>query len=83
MGKDTDQSDDDDLTLFEHDEELDADNVMELIDETPPTMAERNLQQKQRAKKRMDAYLERQWFKENGWDEEDDLFKDEFFNDTG
>lgn len=31
-------------------------------------------------KRRLDAYLERKWFRENGWDDDDDLFNDEFFD---
>ena len=30
-------------------------------------------------KRRLDDYLERKWFKENGWDDDDDLFQDEYF----
>jgi hypothetical protein len=33
------------------------------------------------AKKRMDAYLERKWFKDQGWDDDDELFGDAYFTD--
>ena len=34
------------------------------------------------AKKRMDDYLERKWFKDQGWDDDDELFSDEYFSDA-
>ena len=33
-------------------------------------------------KRRLDAYLERKWFRDHGWDDDDELFNDEFFADT-
>lgn len=32
-----------------------------------------------RVQKRLDAYLEGKWFKDHGWDDDNDLFNDDFF----
>ena len=42
-------------------------------------VAENNVSEKLAAKKRMDDYLERKWFKDQGWDDDDELFGDEYF----
>lgn len=31
-------------------------------------------------RRRLNAYMERQWFRDLGWDDDDELFNDEFFS---
>jgi len=49
--------------------------------ETDKATAEGKIKDKLSAKKRMDAYLERKWFKNQGWEDDDELFGDEYFSD--
>jgi len=77
--KDTPSSDDD-LDLFDDDENLEMDD-MEATDGLDINISSRKINAKLQLKKRMDDYLEKKWFRDNGWDEDDDLFNDEFFTD--
>jgi hypothetical protein len=79
MGREKDApSSDDDLDLFDDDEILDLDDIAENSD-LEVKFESRKINAKLQLKKRMDDYLERKWFKDNGWDEDDDLFNDDFF----
>jgi len=53
------------------------------IDETPCNAVSAKARERLETKKRLDAYLEKQLLKESGWDEDDELFDDEFFSEPG
>ncbi|MBX2868245.1 MAG: hypothetical protein KTR18_06195 [Acidiferrobacterales bacterium] len=52
------------------------------IVESPCNSMSAKAREKLETKKRLDAYLERQMLKESGWDEDDELFDDEFFTEV-
>jgi len=52
------------------------------IDELPCDSRSAKEADRLKTKRRLDAYLERQMLKESGWDEDDELFSDEFFTET-
>ncbi|MGI9317186.1 MAG: hypothetical protein ACR2QW_07660 [bacterium] len=72
----------DDLDLFEDTdlEEVDAELVQVESDDTVVSASVNKTDHKLKVKKRLDAYLERKWFKDHGWDDDDDLFDDDFFS---
>jgi hypothetical protein len=83
MGKQKDApSSDDDLDLFDDDEIPDLDEIPENSD-LDINIEPRKINAKLLLKKRMDDYLERKWFRDNGWDDDDDLFNDDFFTGKG
>ena len=92
MGKANTKSDaDEDLDLFEDGEELESDLDLELLgdadDEELPKLngasaargSSRKASAKLETKRRLYAYLERKWFRDHGWGDDDELFNDEFF----
>ena len=86
MGKEKEESSEesDDLDLFE---EPDMDGIEpELVQIEPEEAIEvgpgKKINHKLEVKKRLDAYLERKWFKDHGWDDDDDLFNDDFFSES-
>lgn len=54
---------------------LDIEQITDVIEDF------QKINQKLQIKKRLDAYLEKQWLKDCGWDLEDELFNDAFFAD--
>jgi hypothetical protein len=77
-----------DLDLFEGAEiddvdleivDLEQDEVVKEVVQTEPV---KKAKHKLKVKKRLDAYLERKWFKDHGWDDDDDLFNDDFFSES-
>ncbi len=52
------------------------------IEELPCDTKSTKEAEKLKTKRRLDAYLERQMLKESGWDEDDELFSDEFFTEA-
>ncbi len=52
------------------------------IIETPCNSMSAKARERLETKKRLDAYLEKQMLKESGWDEDDELFDDEFFSEV-
>lgn len=81
------ESEEDDLFIEDEDEEeaeflpgilqdIDDPEKLELI----KRVVSRKAQCKLESKRRLDAYMERKWFKEQGWDDDDELFFDEFFS---
>ncbi|MGB5709229.1 MAG: hypothetical protein WBM41_20660 [Arenicellales bacterium] len=83
MSKDKDQSSDDDASDLIDDAEIgELDTELEhLADEVFDFSSIKKANQKLAVKKRLDAYLERKWFKEHGWEDDDELFSDDFFSD--
>ncbi len=73
-----------DLDLFEDAEIDDIDpEIVELEqDEVVQTEPNKKTNHKLKVKKRLDAYLERKWFKDHGWEDDDDLFNDDFFSES-
>jgi len=71
---------DDSLDIFE-DEEIAEDEVavaeVDDLQQTPFLKGKAN--PKLVNKRRLDDYLERKWFRENGWDDDDELFNDQYF----
>ncbi len=95
MSKEKDSpSVDDEFDLFDEDEALESDVDLDLPEEGTPvemtqavanpapngTAARRT--GKLETRRRLNAYLERKWFRDLGWDDDDELFNDEFFSDT-
>lgn len=86
MSKEKDESseENDDLDLFE---EGDMDGIdPELMQTEPEDLVDvgsgKKANHKLEVKKRLDAYLERKWFKDHGWEDDDDLFNDDFFSES-
>ena len=86
MGKEKEVSSEesDDLDLFE---ETDIDGIEpELVQIEPEEVIDvesgKKANHKLEVKKRLDAYLERKWFKDHGWEDDDDLFDDDFFSES-
>lgn len=81
MSKDKDQpSDDDTLSFLDDGEVEEADSQLEhLQQETAKFTSSKKADHKLEVKRRLDAYLERKWFQENGWEDDDELFSDDFF----
>jgi len=52
------------------------------IDALPCDSGSTKEAEKLKTKRRLDAYLERQMLMESGWDEDDELFSDEFFTEV-
>ena len=95
MSKEKDSpSVDDEFDLFDEDEALEPDVDLDLLEEgTPvemtqvvanpaPTGPAPRRPGKLETRRRLNAYLERKWFRDLGWDDDDELFNDEFFTDT-
>ncbi len=95
MSKEKDSpSVDDEFDLFDEDEALESDVDLDLLEEGTPvemTQVVANPAPKGTAvrrtgkletRRRLNAYLERKWFRDLGWDDDDELFNDEFFTDT-
>lgn len=89
MGKEKeDSAADDDLDLFDDESviEPDVDDVEMLAEDletvsAPVNGSRRRSSDRLQVKRRLDAYLERKWFRDHGWDDDDELFNDEFFSD--
>jgi hypothetical protein len=87
MGKEKEDSTaDDGLDLFDDDPviETDVEEVDILADDLEKDNASggetrKASSNKLEVKRRLDAYLERKWFREHGWDDDDELFNDDFF----
>lgn len=80
MSKDKDQSSDDTPNLLDDGEIEEADPQLEHLEqETAKLTSSKKVDHKLEVKKRLDAYLERKWFQENGWEDDDELFSDDFF----
>lgn len=82
-GASGDGSDDDaeDLAALDIDDAFDEDEGD--LDPDRDQIDVRSPSKRLMTKRRLDAYLERKWFRENGWDDDDDLFDDEFFKESG
>ncbi len=94
MSKANDKSEsDEDLDLFEGDEGLDSDLELDLMDDSVEEAAPKDSEAvsvnvpslkasaKLETKRLLDDYLERKWFRDHGWEDDDELFNDEFFSD--
>ena len=82
--KEVSSEESDDLDLFD---ETDMDGIEpELVQIEPEEVVEmgsgKKINHKLEVKKRLDAYLERKWFKDHGWEDDDDLFNDDFFSES-
>jgi hypothetical protein len=66
-----------DLESTDMDLEL-PDDVME-VSRPPVNGIASRARARLEVKRRLDAYLERKWFRDHGWDDDDELFNDEFF----
>ena len=71
-------SSDEDLDLLADDGTLELQDIEETND-LEVDLESQKINAKLQVKKRMDDYLERKWFRDNGWDDDDDLFNDDFF----
>ena len=79
MSKEKDSpSSDEDLDLLADDGTLELQDIEETND-LEVDLESQKINAKLQVKKRMDDYLERKWFRDNGWDDDDDLFNDDFF----
>lgn len=80
--KEVSSEESDDLDLFE-DEDIDGIDP-ELMQAEPEELVDvesgKKVNHRLEVKKRLDAYLERKWFKDHGWEDDDDLFDDDFFS---
>ncbi len=78
--------------LFDEVETMDEDADFALLSEEcfPDTMQENDkpaieggyvFNEKLETRRRLGAYLERQWFYDHGWDKDDEIFEDDYFSD--
>lgn len=95
MSKANDKSEpDEDLELFDEADEMDSDLDLDVLEDDVVEAAprpngkpvthgsSRRASARLETKRRLDAYLERKWFRDHGWDDDDELFKDDFFTDS-
>ncbi|MXX15661.1 MAG: hypothetical protein F4Z52_00080 [Gammaproteobacteria bacterium] len=95
MSKEKDSpSVDDEFDLFDEDEALESDVDLDLLEEGTPVEMTQGVANpapngtaarrtgKLETRRRLTAYFERKWFRDLGWDDDDELFNDEFFTDT-
>jgi len=64
------------------DPEIDKEIASLAVDETPCHTMSPKARAKLETKKRLDAYRERQRLKDSGWDDDDELFDDEYFREV-
>ena len=99
MGKEKEKSvADDDLDLYDDESVIasDGDGIEMLGDELADELGDglddavrstngrsKKASPKLAVKRRLDAYLERKWFRDHGWEDDDELFNDDFFSDEG
>ncbi len=76
---DEDIMDSDVVDLEELDDDIDEDGEGPSLRVSPQA---RKARARLDVKRRLDAHLERKWFRDHGWDDDDELFKDEFFGDN-